>query len=96
MVLIDVERFSDLVIDLLERLVAARAEKIAVRTFKSSDSVSASIWGQGLKLINPLREPELKFLQRSISLCGGMLVEGREERGAPAISVRFFSEGKAP
>jgi glyoxylase-like metal-dependent hydrolase (beta-lactamase superfamily II) len=95
-VLIDVERFSDLVIDVLERFVAARAERIVVRTFKSGDSVSASISGTGPKLVNPFREDERKFLQRSVSLCGGMLVEGRKEKGAPPISVRFFSEGKAP
>ena len=94
-VLIDAERFSDLVIDLLERLVAARAEKIVVRTVKNGGSVSASISGEGPKLVNPFREAELKFLQRSVSLCGGTLVEGREERGACEISVRFFSEGKA-
>jgi len=96
-VLMDCERFSDLVIDLLERLVAARAERIAVRTSKSGDSVSASISGSGPKLVNPFREAELRFLQRSISLCGGTLVGGREEvRGDPEISVRFFSEEKAP
>jgi glyoxylase-like metal-dependent hydrolase (beta-lactamase superfamily II) len=95
-VLIDAERFSDLVIDVLERLVAARAERIDVRTFRSGDSVSVSIWGQGPKLINPLRGPEMKFMQRSISLCGGTLVGGREERAACRISVRFLPEGKAP
>ncbi len=95
-VLIDAERFSDLVIDVLERLVAARAEKIVIETARLDGSVSASISGTGPKLVSPFREAELMFLQRSVSLCGGTLVEGREERVAPAISVRFFSEGKAP
>jgi len=95
-VLMDTERFSDLVIDILERLVAARAEKIAVKTFKSGNSVSAKISGEGPKLINPFRAAEMKYLQRSISICGGILVEGLEERGAAMISVRFFQEEKAP
>ena len=93
---IDIERFSDLVIDVLERLVAARAEKIVVMTFKSGEMVMASISGEGSKLINPFRETELKFLQRSISLCGGTLVEGRKGWVAPVISVGFFSMGKSP
>ena len=94
--LIDVERFSDLVIDVMERLVAARAEKIVVRTFKNVEVVMASISGEGPKLKNPFHETEMKFLQRSIYLCGGTLVEGREGWVAPAISAGFFSMKKAP
>jgi glyoxylase-like metal-dependent hydrolase (beta-lactamase superfamily II) len=96
MVLMDVERFSDLVIDVLERLVAARAEEIVVRTVRRDGSVLVSISGYGPKLVNPFREAEMKFLQRSVSLCGGTLDEGSEVRGAPRLSIKFFSEEIAP
>jgi glyoxylase-like metal-dependent hydrolase (beta-lactamase superfamily II) len=91
-VLIDADRFSDLVIDVLERLVAARSMEIAIETVRHCGSVSASISGTGPKLVNPFREAELKFLQRSMSLCGGTLVEGSKVGSAPGISMSFFSE----
>jgi len=95
-VLIDAERFSDLVIDVLERLVAARAEEIVIETARRDGSILASISGTGSKLANPFREAEMMFLQRSVSLCGGTLV-GRSEVGVdPGLSIRFLSEEKAP
>ena len=52
-------------------------------------SVSTSISGEGPKLINPLREAELKFLQRSVSPCGG--TRSRGERIGGQRRSRFGS-----
>lgn len=88
--LIDGERFSDLIIDLTERLAASRAERIVLSTKGCVDSVVFGIFGSGPKIFNPFREAEMKFLTRSISLCGGVLGGGPGGDGEPKIAVRFF------
>ena len=93
--LIDGERFSDLVIDLTERLAASRAERIVLSTKGCGDSVVFGIFGSGPKIKNPFREAEMKYLERSISLCGGVPVGGPGGDVEPKIAVRFFVYGQA-
>lgn len=88
--LIDGERFCDLVIDLIERLAASRAEGIVLSTEGCGSSIVFRILGSGPKIKNPFREAEMKFLERSISLCGGVAVGGPGGEGEPEIAVRFF------
>lgn len=86
--IVDGERLTDLVIDLLERLAAAGAEEVAVGTFQEAEAVSIRIAGRGPGIRDPFRRDELRYLERSISLAGGDLL-GPGGGGEPAISIRF-------
>jgi glyoxylase-like metal-dependent hydrolase (beta-lactamase superfamily II) len=88
--IVDGERLTDLVIDLLERLAAARAEEIAVRTFEDGGAVTVRISGRGPAVLDPFRHDEMRYLERSITLCGGALA-GCGAGGDPTISFRFQS-----
>ena len=90
---VDGERLTDLVIDILERLAAGRAEEVAIGAFQEGEGALVRIAGRGPGIRDPFRRDELRYLERSISLCGGDLVAA-SGGDAPAISIRFSGDGE--
>lgn len=89
--IVDGERLTDLAIDLLERLAAARAEEIVVETLEMGWGVTVRITGRGPAVLDPFRHDERRYLERSIALSGGSLV-GWGEGPDPMIVFRFEGE----
>lgn len=86
----DRERFSDTLIDILERFAAARPEKIRIATALNDDWVSLRIAGVGIVSYNPAGGRSQRFLEMNLSLCGG-LMELSSEGDSAVVEIEFSS-----
>jgi glyoxylase-like metal-dependent hydrolase (beta-lactamase superfamily II) len=87
----DRERFSDVLIDILERFAAAGAKEIKVKTALNNDWSAVSISGKGNISCNPLSGRSQRFLERNLSLCGG-LMQTALEGDCAIVEIEFYSQ----
>ncbi|HSD57466.1 MAG TPA: MBL fold metallo-hydrolase [Methanotrichaceae archaeon] len=88
----DKERFSDALIDILERFVGAGSKWIKVTTSQNDDWVLIRISGSVSVASHPL-ERARRFFERSLALCGGLLQTSLEEDG-PMVEIEFSALGE--
>jgi glyoxylase-like metal-dependent hydrolase (beta-lactamase superfamily II) len=87
----DKERFSDALIDILERFAAAGAKEIRVNTAHKDDWTAVRILGTGDISCNPLTRIYLRFFERYLSLCGG-LIQTEFKEDCAALEIEFYSQ----
>jgi glyoxylase-like metal-dependent hydrolase (beta-lactamase superfamily II) len=69
----DKERFSDAIIDLLERLSGAGAIELKISTSSNEDWVVLRLKASGSHYDNPLGSNTSRFIERLFALCGGLI-----------------------
>ncbi|HWQ18383.1 MAG TPA: MBL fold metallo-hydrolase [Methanotrichaceae archaeon] len=84
----DKERFSDALIDVLERLAGTGARKIRVDTWSNEGWVNVRISGLDGCQAHPVGDRGLRFFERMFALCGGFLQTYTAEEG-PVIEIEF-------
>jgi len=85
----DKERFTDALMDLLERLPSTRATEIQIITSSNQGWVSICIVVQGKDQDYPLDEQTWRFLERSFALCGGIIQRYKTGEGS-AMEIEFL------
>lgn len=86
----DRERFSDSVIDILERFVAVGVEGIKIRTALNDGWIAVNIAGEGNARHNPAGGRSQRYFERNLSLCGA-LMQASPEGESPNIEIEFYS-----
>ncbi len=87
----DKERFSDSLIDILERFVAVGAEEIKVETILNDGWMAVRIAGEGNVSYNPVSGRSQRFFERNLSLCGA-LMQASFEGNSPLVEIEFYSQ----
>jgi len=85
----DVERFSESLIDLLERFCVSGARKIMVVPSMVSGWVSIRIVALDIGCRAPLDPQAMRFLERAFSSCGGIIQEYASETGC-GVQIDFL------
>ncbi len=88
----DKERFSDTLIDILERLAAVGAEEIKLTTVLNDGWVAVRISGEGNTSYNPISGRSQRFFERNLSLCGA-LMQSSSEGNTHIVDIEFYSQG---
>ncbi|VVB67847.1 Metallo-beta-lactamase superfamily protein [uncultured archaeon] len=83
----DRERFSDILIDILERFAGAKMKKIKIATFLNGDWVLVRISGEALGSTHPLGQAS-RFFERNLALCGGLLQTTLQADG-PSVEIEL-------
>lgn len=94
LVRMDKERFSDALIDLMERLPSAGATEIQLVTFSDLGWVSICIFVPRKDRDYPLDEQTWRFFERSFALCGGIIQRYMTEKGC-AMQIEFLPCGSS-
>lgn len=89
----DKDRFSDAFIDILERFAAGGAGQIKVKTVQNDDWISVRIVGDGRESANLAAGRSQRFLERNLSLCGG-LMQAFSEGNSTVVEIEFFSQSE--
>lgn len=89
LVRMDRERFSDALIDLMERLPSAGATEIQLITSSNQGWVSLCIVVPRRDLDYPLDEQTWRFFERSFALCGGVIQRYKTREGS-AMQIEFL------
>ena len=85
----DKERFTDALMDLMERLPSVRATEIQIITSSNQGWVSICIVVHGIDQDYPLDEQTWRFFERSFALCGGIIQRYKTSEG-PAMEIEFL------
>lgn len=88
----DRERFSDALIDILERFVAVGVVDIKIRTTMNDGWIAVNISGEGDAQHNPASGRSQRFFERNLSLCGA-LMQVSPDGECPSIEIEFYSQG---
>jgi len=88
MVRMDRERFTDALIDMLERFAGSGSRKIRVDTWSNEGWANVRISGVGECQAHPVGDRGLRFFERMLALSGGFLQTYTGEEG-PAIEIEF-------
>lgn len=86
----DKERFSDALIDILERFVGVGASEIKVTTSLNNDWAIIRVAGSGKVSCNPVSGKSQRFFERNLSLCGGLMQTSFEDN-SPTVEIEFYS-----
>jgi len=87
----DKERFSDVLIDILERFVAAGTKEIQINTILNDDWTAVRIAGKGNASYNPTSGRSQRFFERNLSLCGALMQASFVEN-CPIVEIEFYSQ----
>ncbi len=87
----DKERFSDALIDILERFVAAGTEEIKIKTILNDGWMAVRIAGKGNATYNPASGRSQRFFERNLSLCGA-LMQASFVGNSPIAEIEFYSQ----
>lgn len=86
----DKERFSDALIDILERFRGVGAREIKVSTFQNDDWALVRV--EGITSSHPIGRSE-RFFERSLALCGGLLQTSLANEGS-IVEIEFSALGE--
>jgi len=89
LVRMDKERFTDALMDLMERLPSAGATEIQIITSSNQGWVSICIVVLGKDRDYPLDEQTWRFFERSFALCGGIIQRYKTSEGC-AMEIEFL------
>ncbi len=87
----DRERFSDILIDILERFAGAEMKKITIATVLNDDWVMVRIVGEALTSCHPLGQAN-RFFERNLALCGGLMQTTLGVDG-PSVEIELSALG---
>jgi len=88
----DRERFSDALIDILERFAGAGLKKLKIATALNDDWVLVRIAGEGPASCHPLSQAN-RFFERNLALCGGLL-QTILEADDPSVEIELYASGE--
>jgi hypothetical protein len=92
----DVERFADVLIDILERLVGVEVHKIKISIFPERIyGPPCALKAAGAPPTIPSPASLQKHLERTISLCGGLMQTYMADDG-PVLEIEFVSSDALP
>ena len=89
LVRVDKERFTDALMDLMERLPSAGVTEIQIITSSNQGWVSLCIAVQETDLDSLLDEQTWRFFERSFALCGG-IIQRYKTSGGSAMEIEFL------
>jgi hypothetical protein len=89
LVRMDKERFTDALMDLMERLPSAEVTEIQIITSSNQGWVSICIAVQEKDLDYILDEQTWRFFERSFALCGGIIQRYKTSDGS-AMEIEFL------
>ena len=84
---IDKERFTDILIDMLERFAAMRMREVEIVTALNGDWLTVHITGKGECTCHPLSHSN-RFFERSLALSGGLLKTSFNVN-CPSVEIEF-------
>lgn len=84
---LDQERFSDILLDMLERFAGARIGLIEISTDCDDEWIMVRIVGKGKCDSHPL-DRSMRFFERDLALSGGLL-QISKEAGYPSAEIEF-------
>ncbi len=87
----DRERFTDVLIDMLERFAGSEMRKIKIATTLNDDWVLVNITGEALTSCHPLGQAN-RFFERNLALCGGLLQTTLGADG-PSVEIELSARG---
>ncbi len=87
----DKERFSDALIDILERFVGVGASEIKITTAMNDDWSVVQVAGSGNVSCNPVSRKSQRFFERNLSLCGGLMQTAFKDN-SPTVDIEFYSQ----
>ncbi len=86
----DRERFTDALMDIIERFRGAGASDIKVFTMQNGDWATVKV--EGANAFNPLGRSE-RFFERSLALCGGLMQTAMSDEGF-SVEIEFSALGE--
>jgi len=86
----DVERFADALIDVLERLVGVEVHTVKISISSGDICSTMRIEGCGSHSYNPVSGRSQKYPERTFSLCGGLMQTYMADDG-PVLEIEFVS-----
>jgi glyoxylase-like metal-dependent hydrolase (beta-lactamase superfamily II) len=86
----DRERFSEIMIDILERFAGAQLKDIEISSVMNDGWAMVRIDGRGECACHPLSQSK-RFFERSLALSGGLL-QTSFENSRPSVEIEFFTQ----
>jgi glyoxylase-like metal-dependent hydrolase (beta-lactamase superfamily II) len=88
----DQERFSDIMLDILERFAGARIRYIEITTECDDEWILVRVQGKSPCRIHPL-SPSRRFFERNLALSGGLL-QITHDSDQPSVEIEFAAFGE--
>ena len=85
----DKERFTEALVDVLERLASAGAKEIRITSSINDGWVIVCLCSKESIYVHPLNEERLRFFERAFSLSGGFIQSYIAETG-PMVDIEFL------